>query len=103
MLGAHVSIVANWENKLVCCVTNVGLSCHSDYCSITSNNYFFTILIIFSATLLSSYKIDSSLTLISNMFVHRILDKVRNPCIDCKDCVPISIGFYSSMKVFNQD
>jgi hypothetical protein len=65
----------NWENKLVCCATNVGLSCHSDCCSIVSNNGFLTVLILYGATLLSSYEIDSSSILIigfvygTNLFI----------------------------------
>jgi hypothetical protein len=55
----------NWENKWVSWATNVGLSCCSDCHSTVSNNGFFTILIFSSATLLSSYDIDFSSTLIS--------------------------------------
>jgi hypothetical protein len=53
--------------------------------------------------LLSSCEIDSSLTLILNKFVCRFLIRVRNPCIDYKDCAPILVGFNSSMKVFYKD
>jgi len=93
----------NWENKLVCCATNVGLSCCNDYCSIASNNGFLTILIIFGATLLSSYEIDSSSILILYKFVRKFLVGVKNPCIDCKDCVLILEGFYLGTKVSIQD
>jgi hypothetical protein len=98
-----MTVVVNWENKLVCCATNVGLSSYNSCCSTISNNGFLIALIICSATLLSSCEIDSSLTLISNKFVRKYLTKVRNPCIGCKDCVPISVGFCSSMKVSGQD
>jgi hypothetical protein len=92
--GTCSTVVVNWENKLVCCITNVGLSYHSDCCSIASNNGFLIILIIYGATLLSSYEIDSSSTLIWNKFVHRFLVGMKNPCIDCKDCAPILVGFF---------
>jgi hypothetical protein len=38
--GTSMTTVVNWENKLVCCATNVGLSNYSGFCSITSNNDF---------------------------------------------------------------
>jgi hypothetical protein len=60
-----ITIDMNWENKWVSWATNVGLSCCSDCRSTVSNNGFFTILIFSSATLLSSYDIDFSSTLIS--------------------------------------
>ncbi len=91
----------NWENKLVCYATNVGLSYCNDCCSTTSHNEFLIILLLFGATLLSSYEMDLILILIK--FVCRILVRVKNTCIDCKDCAFISIGFCSSMKVFDQD
>jgi hypothetical protein len=101
--GISMTIVMNWENKLVFCTTNVGLSNYNSYFSTTSNNGFLTILNIFGAALLSSCGIDSSLTLILNMFVHKYLARVRNPCINCKDCAPISIGLYSGMRIFGHD
>ncbi len=38
-----------------------------------------------------------------NKFVHRYLAGVKNPCIDCKDCILIFIGFCLSMRVFDYD
>jgi hypothetical protein len=38
-------IVVNWENKVVCCETNVNQSNYSGCCSTTSNNGFLIILI----------------------------------------------------------
>jgi hypothetical protein len=93
----------NWETKLVCCTTNVGFSYCSGCCPTISNNGFLNVLICFGVALLSSCEIDLSLTLISNKFVHRYLAGMKNLCIGCKDCVFISIGFYSSMKCFGQD
>jgi hypothetical protein len=75
--------------------------CRGDCCSIDSNNGFLTILIFSGATLLSSYEIDYSLTLISNKFVCRFLIGVKNPYIDYKDYAPILVGFCSGMKVFD--
>jgi hypothetical protein len=89
----------NWENKLVCCTTNVGLFDCRGCCSTTSNNRFFIVLILSSAKLLSSCEINSSSTLISNKFVHKYLDDVKNPCIGCKDCAPILVGLCLSVKV----
>jgi hypothetical protein len=93
----------NWEMKLVYCATNVHLFDYSGRCSTIPNNGFLIILIIFDATLLSSCGIDSFFTSISNNFDHRYLVGVKNPCIDCKDCVPILIGFCLGMRVFNHD
>jgi hypothetical protein len=62
--GTCITTAMNWENKLVFWATNVGISYCSDCCSTASNNGFFTILIFSSATLLSSYEIDFSSTLI---------------------------------------
>ncbi len=101
--GTCMIVVVNWENKLVCYATNVGLSNFSGYCWTTSNNGFLIVLILYCVTLLSSCEIYFSSTLISNKFVHRYLVGVRNPCIGCKDCAPILISFYSCMKVFDQD
>jgi hypothetical protein len=69
--GTCITIVVNWENKLVCCTKNVGLSCRSDFCSIVSNNGFLIVLIIYGATLLSSCEIDSFSILIID-FVYGI-------------------------------
>jgi hypothetical protein len=66
-----MTTLVNWENKLVCCSTNVGFSYCSGCCSTTSNNGFFNALILFSAALLSSCEIDLSLISISNNFIHR--------------------------------
>jgi hypothetical protein len=93
----------NWEIKLVYYATNVHLSDYSGCCSTISNNEFLTILIISDATLLSSCGIDFFFTLISNNFDHRYLVGVKNPCIDCKDYVPILIGFCLGMRVFDHD
>ncbi len=101
--GTCMTVVVNWENKLVCCATNVGLSVYNGCCSTISNNGFLIALIICSATLLSSCEIDFSLTLISNKFVRRYLIGVRNSCIGYKDCAPILVGFCSSMRVSGQD
>ncbi len=68
-----MTTTVNWENKLVCCTTNVGFYDCSGCCSITSNNEFFIVLIISNATLLFSCKIDFSLTLILNKFVQKYL------------------------------
>ncbi len=80
-----MTTIVNWENKLVCCTTNVGLSYCSGCCSTISNNGFFIVSILSGATLLSSCEIDSSATLISNKFVCRFLVGVKNLCIGCKD------------------
>jgi hypothetical protein len=53
----------------------------------------------FGVTLLSSYVIDSSLTLISNKLVHRHLVGIKNHCIGYKDYDLILVGFYLSMKI----
>jgi len=98
-----MTIIVNRENKLVCCVTNVGLSDYNGCCSTTLNNGFFIVLILSDATLLSSCEIDSSLILISNNCFCGYLTGVKNPCIGYKDSAPILIGFYSSMKVSDQD
>ncbi len=98
-----MTIVVNWENKLVFCATNVGLSVYYGCFSTLLHNGFLIALIICSVTLLSSCEIDSFLTLISNKFIRRYLTGVRNPCIGCKDCAPVSVGFYSSTRIFGQD
>jgi hypothetical protein len=95
-----MTTVVNWENKLVCCITNVGLSDYNGCCSPTSNNGFLIILIIYGVALLSSCEIDSSLTLILNKFVLTYLAKMRSPCIGCKDYGPILVGFCSCRKGF---
>jgi hypothetical protein len=89
----------NWENKLVCCTTNVGLSDCSGCWSTTSNNGFLTVLILSDVALLSSCEIYFIIILISNKFVHRYLARMRNPCIDSKDRAPILVGFYLGMRV----
>jgi hypothetical protein len=101
--GISMTTTVNWENKLVCCTTNVGLSNYSGYCSTISNNGFLIVLILSYVALLSLCGIDSFFTLVLNKFVRRYLARVRNPCIDCKDYIPILVGFCSSMRVFNQD
>jgi hypothetical protein len=60
--------IVNWENKLVCCVTNVGIVDYNGCCLTISNNGFLIILIFSNVALLSSYGIDYSLTLILNQF-----------------------------------
>jgi hypothetical protein len=40
-----MTTVMNWENKLVCCATNVGMFDCSGYCSTPSNNGFYNVLI----------------------------------------------------------
>jgi hypothetical protein len=82
----------NWENKLVFCVTNVGFSNYNGCYSTTSNNGFLTVLIFYGVALLSSCEIDSSSTLKSNKVFCRYLVIMRNPCIGCKDCAPISVS-----------
>jgi hypothetical protein len=101
--GTCMTTIVNWENKLVWCVTNVGLSNYSGCCSTTSNNGFFIVLTLSDAALLSSCEIDFSLILISNNFFCGDLTGVKNPCIGFKDCAPILVGFCSSMKVSGQD
>ncbi len=101
MGGTCITTTMKWENKLVCCATNVGISCRSDCCLINSNDGFFTLLILSGATLLSSYEIDSLSTLILNKFVCMFLSGVKKPCIDYKDCAPILVGYCSCMKVFD--
>jgi hypothetical protein len=56
--GIGMTTVENWENKLVCCATNVGLSNCNGCCSTIPNNGFLIVLIIFGAALLSSCGID---------------------------------------------
>ncbi len=75
------------------------MSDYSGCCSIASNNGFLIVLIFFNVALLSSCEIDSSLTLILNMFVCRYLVRVRNPCVGCKDYTPILVGFCSNMRI----
>jgi hypothetical protein len=101
--GIKMTVAVNWENKLVCYTTNVGLFDCNGCCSTISNNGFLIVLILFYATLLSSCEIDFFSTLISNKFVRKYLIGVKNPCIGCKDCVPILVSFYSCMKFFGQD
>ncbi len=101
--GTCMTTIVNWENKLVCCTTNVGLSNYNGCCSTTLNNGFLIVLILSSVALLSLCGVDFSLTLISNKFVRRYLARVRNLYIDCKDCIPILVGFCLCMRVFSQD
>jgi hypothetical protein len=101
--GIGMIVAVNWENKLVCCTTNVGFFYCNGCCSTISNNGFLTILILSSAALLCSCEIDSSLILILNKFVRRYLVGVKNLCIGCKDCVPISVCFCLGMRVFDYD
>jgi hypothetical protein len=56
--STRMTTAMNWENKLVCCTKNVGLSNYNGCCSTISNNGFILVLILSNATLLSSCEID---------------------------------------------